>query len=95
MIHQKLIDSLSGQFSQLLAGRPDLPGQQELQSQVRSMLQGTFAKLDLVTRDEFEAQQAVLMRTRDKLEQLEQCLAALEPSVENPAPAATDNDTQL
>ncbi|GAB0153630.1 MULTISPECIES: accessory factor UbiK family protein [Marinobacterium] len=95
MIHQKLIDSLSGQFSQLLAGRPDLPGQQELQSQVRSMLQGTFAKLDLVTRDEFEAQQAVLMRTRDKLEQLEQRLAALEPSVENPAPAATDNDTQL
>lgn len=95
MIHQKLIDSLSGQFSQLLAGRPDLPGQQELQSQVRSMLQGTFAKLDLVTRDEFEAQQVVLMRTRDKLEQLEQRLAALEPSVENPAPAATDNDTQL
>ncbi len=95
MIHQKLIDSLSGQFSQLLAGRPDLPDQQELQSQVRSMLQGTFAKLDLVTRDEFEAQQAVLMRTRDKLEQLEQRLAALEPSVENPAPAATDNDTQL
>ncbi|MET3999062.1 accessory factor UbiK family protein [Marinobacterium sp. MBR-109] len=95
MIHQKLIDSLSGQFSQLLAGRPDLPGQQELQSQVRSMLQGTFAKLDLVTRDEFEAQQAVLMRTREKLEQLEQRLAALEPSAENPAPAATDNDTQL
>ncbi len=95
MIHQKLIDSLSGQFSQLLAGRPDLPGQQELQSQVRSMLQGTFAKLDLVTRDEFEAQQAVLMRTREKLEQLEQRLAALEPSVENSAPAATDNDTQL
>lgn len=95
MIHQKLIDSLSGQFSQLLAGRPDLPGQQELQSQVRSMLQGTFAKLDLVTRDEFEAQQAVLMRTREKLEQLEQRLAALEPSVEDPAPAATDNDTQL
>jgi len=95
MIHQKLIDSLSGQFSQLLAGRPDLPGQQELQSQVRSMLQGTFAKLDLVTRDEFEAQQAVLMRTREKLEQLEQRLAALEPSAESPAPAATDNNTQL
>lgn len=95
MIHQKLIDSLSGQFSQLLAGRPDLPGQQELQSQLRSMLQSTFAKLDLVTRDEFEAQQAVLMRTREKLEQLEQRLVALEPSAENPAPAATDNDTQL
>ena len=92
MIHQKLIDSLSGQFSQLLAGRPDLPGQQELQNQLRGMLQNTFAKLDLVTRDEFEAQQAVLMRTREKLEQLEQRLAALETPPDAPA-VVQENDS--
>ncbi|MBP0047151.1 accessory factor UbiK family protein [Marinobacterium sp. AK62] len=86
MIHQKLIDSLSGQFNQLLAGRPDIPGQQELQEQMRSLLQGTFARLDLVTREEFDAQQAVLMRTRERLEQLEQRLQALE------APAAATDD---
>jgi len=82
MIHQKLIDTLSGQFSQLLASRPDLPGQQELQSQIRAMLQSTFSRLDLVTRDEFEAQQAVLLRTRERLEQMEQRLAALESPAE-------------
>ena len=87
MIHQKLIDSLSGQFNQLLAGRPDIPGQQELQEQMRSLLQSTFARLDLVTREEFDAQQAVLMRTRERLEQLEQRLQALE----TPADAATDD----
>ncbi len=78
MIHQKLIDSLSSQFSQLLSHRPEMPGQQELQGQIKTMLQSSFAKLDLVTRDEFDAQQAVLMRTRERLEQLEARLAALE-----------------
>jgi len=82
MIHQKLIDSLSGQFSQLLSSRPDLPGQQELQNQIRAMLQSTFSRLDLVTRDEFEAQQAVLLRTRERLEQMEERLAALESPAE-------------
>jgi len=85
MIHQKLIDTLSGQFSQLLSSRPELPGQQELQDQIHAMLQSTFSRLDLVTRDEFDAQQAVLLRTRERLEQLEQRLAALEaPAEESP-----------
>jgi BMFP domain-containing protein YqiC len=56
------------------------------------MLQNTFAKLDLVTRDEFEAQQAVLMRTREKLEQLEQRLAALETPPDASA-AVQENDS--
>lgn len=100
MTPQKLIDTLSDQFSQLLANRPDLPGQQELQRQMRSMLHSTFAKLDLVTREEFDAQQAVLLRTRERLEQLERRLAALEPSAAetapppSPPPAAMDSDRQ-
>lgn len=93
MIHQKLIDTLSGQFSQLLASRPDLPGQQELQSQIRAMLQSTFARLDLVTRDEFEAQQAVLLRTRERLEQLEQRLSALEAPTDE-CPEEPEDDKQ-
>jgi len=89
MIHQKLIDTLSGQFSQLLSNRPDLPGQQELQDQIRTLLQGTFSRLDLVTREEFDAQQAVLLRTRERLEQMEVRLAALEGGSDtSEAPAA-------
>lgn len=40
-------------------------------------LQAALARLDLVTREEFDAQAAVLQRTRQKLEQLEQQLAQL------------------
>lgn len=41
-------------------------------------LQAALARLDLVTREEFDAQAAVLLRTRQKLEALEQELARLE-----------------
>jgi BMFP domain-containing protein YqiC len=41
-------------------------------------LRGSLAKLDLVTREEFEVQEAVLARTREKLEALEARLRELE-----------------
>lgn len=78
MINHKLIEGLSEQFTQLLQGQSDLPGQAMMQEQVRSLLQSTFSRMDLVTREEFDAQQAVLARTRDRLEQLEQQLTVLE-----------------
>nr|WP_324257521.1 accessory factor UbiK family protein [Cellvibrio fontiphilus] len=46
-------------------------------------LQAALARLDLVTREEFDAQAAVLLRTRQKLEALEQQLAKLEASSED------------
>lgn len=50
----------------------------DLEKNFRSVLQGGLQKLDLVTREEFEVQQAVLARTREKLETLEGRLAAIE-----------------
>ena len=50
----------------------------DLESNFRSVLRGSLAKLDLVTREEFEVQEAVLARTREKLEALEQRLRDLE-----------------
>jgi BMFP domain-containing protein YqiC len=49
-----------------------------MQQQIKTVLQSSFAKLDLVTREEFDAQAAVLQRTREKLEQLEAMVAELE-----------------
>lgn len=43
----------------------------EIEKNFRSILQSSFAKLDLVTREEFDAQVKVLQRTREKLEKLE------------------------
>ena len=64
----------------LLDGLP--PGLRNLQADVeqnfRAVLRANLAKLDLVARDEFDAQTRVLARTRDQIEALEQRLAALE-----------------
>ena len=78
MIDPKIFETISANMAQFMQSRPDLPGQDMLQQQLNTMLQSSFAKLDLVTRDEFDAQTAVLQRTREKLEQLEAQVAALE-----------------
>lgn len=77
MIDAKFLDDLSHR----LVG--DLPvGLQILQTDLgrnlRAGLEAALGRLDLVTREEFEAQTAVLQRTRAKLEVLEKHVAALE-----------------
>lgn len=52
--------------------------QQDLETNFRSVLAAGLNKLDLVTREEFEVQEAVLARTREKLEALEKRLEEYE-----------------
>jgi len=52
--------------------------QQDLEANFRAVLRATLGKLDLVTRDEFDAQTKVLERTRAKAEALELRLTELE-----------------
>ena len=51
---------------------------QDLESNFRSVLRSSLARLDLVTRDEFDVQMKVLERTRARLEALEERLKSLE-----------------
>ena len=76
-MHEKLIANLSSQFSQLLNtfnNGAELPGQQ----QMRALLQTALSKMDLVTREEFDAQSAVLARTREKVDALEKVVADIQ-----------------
>ena len=50
----------------------------DLERNFKAVLQAGLAKLDLVTRQEFDIQAAVLRRSRERLEELEQRIAALE-----------------
>ncbi|MDF2867219.1 MAG: hypothetical protein K0S11_689 [Gammaproteobacteria bacterium] len=50
----------------------------DLQKNFRSVLQSSFSKMDLVTREEFDVQAKVLAKTRAKLDELEQKMAVLE-----------------
>ena len=58
----------------------------DLEQSFRSLLDGWLSRLDLVTREEFEVQEAVLARTRSKLEALEEQLSALEAAGAAPPP---------
>ncbi|HEU5468758.1 MAG TPA: accessory factor UbiK family protein [Steroidobacteraceae bacterium] len=50
----------------------------DLERNFKAVLQSGLAKLDLVTRQEFDIQAAVLRRSRERLEELEKRIAALE-----------------
>jgi len=74
MLDQKQLDELGARIKEVFAGNPA----RDIEKNLRAMLASTFARLDLVTREEFDVQSEVLARTREKLVQLEAKLAELE-----------------
>jgi BMFP domain-containing protein YqiC len=84
MIDLKAIDDLARRVSELVPPGMRAAGD-ELQANVKATLQAGLAKLDLVTREEFEVQRAVLLRTREKIDALERALAELEARSKPPA----------
>ena len=85
MIDLNHIDDLARRLSNLVP--PGLrESQEELQQTFKSALQSGLSRLDLVTREEFDVQRAVLLRTREKLEALERVVAALDTGATPPPP---------
>ena len=80
MLNPKLLDELSARVSSLLAATPAA----DIEKNLRAAMGGVFAKLDLVTREEFDVQREVLSRTREKLTQLETRIAQLEAGAAQP-----------
>ena len=74
MLNPKMLDEMSARVSSLLAATPA----SEIEKNMRAALAGVFAKLDLVTREEFDVQREVLSRTREKLVALEARVSELE-----------------
>jgi len=79
MLDPKHLDDLTHRLAKSLPkGLQAL--QEDLNRNMRAGLEAGLAKLDLVTREEFDVQMAVLARTRQKLEALERQVAELERS---------------
>lgn len=76
-----IVSQLIQQFNQAFAPGAQALGD-EMQLQVRSALTSALQKMDLVTREEFDTQQAVLTRSREKLDALEQQIAKLEETIQ-------------
>ena len=68
------LNELQDRIQQVLQQSPA----KDLEKNMKAMLNQGFAKLDLLTREEFEVQTEVLARTRAKLEALESRVAELE-----------------
>ena len=73
MIDARMFDELVTALTRVL---PHTPA--DLERNVRAALAGVLDRLDLVTREELEVQEAVLARTRARLESLEKQIATLE-----------------
>ncbi len=68
-----VLDELVGKLGQVLpAGAVEL--KEDFEKNARAAVQSTLAKMDLVTREEFDIQAALLQRTREKLDRLEKLL---------------------
>lgn len=71
------LDNLAKRLSSLIP-EPLQATQQDIESNLRSGLESGLRKMNLVTREEFDVQNAVLLRTREKLEALEKRISELE-----------------
>ena len=80
-MNKQFFDDLANKISSTL---PPVPGnvKSELEQSIRNILHNAFDKMDLVTREDFEVQAAVLQKTRIKLELLEKKLTALEEKLD-------------
>jgi len=83
MKSEAFYQQLKDQLNQTMAGSHALSA--EAMVYLQAATNHLFNKLDIVSREEFEAQKAVLTRSREKIEQLELQLKQLEQSLENTA----------
>lgn len=69
-----LLEEISARISEAVAASPA----KDLEKNLKASMAGLLARLDLVTREEFDVQAEVLARTREQLRALEERLARLE-----------------
>jgi hypothetical protein len=74
MLNPKIIEDISSKLSAAANSSPA----RDIEKNMRALLTQGFAKLDLVTREEFDVQTQVLARTREKVTALEALVAELE-----------------
>ncbi|EMP54154.1 accessory factor UbiK family protein [Marinobacter koreensis] len=79
---QDILAQLQGQFGQFV---PDMAraAREDIETQARATVMAVLSRLELVTREEFETQQAVLLKTREKVDALEKRVAELEQKLES------------
>jgi ubiquinone biosynthesis accessory factor UbiK len=78
-MNAKILNDLNERMRQAFAQSPAA----DLERNLQALLTSLFARLDLVTREEFDVQQQVLLRTREKLARMEAQMAELERKLDS------------
>ena len=76
-VETRFLDELHKKIAELIAASPA----KDIEKNLRALLSSAFSRLDLVTREEFDVQQDVLGRTRDKLQEMEARVVEMEKSL--------------
>jgi BMFP domain-containing protein YqiC len=74
MLDKDKIQDISEKIKKIIDDSPI----SDIEDNINALLQSLFTKMELVNREEFDIQAAVLKRTREKLEKLEKTLGNLE-----------------
>ncbi len=82
MLNSKTLDELAARIGKAFEASPA----KDIEKNVKALLQSGLARLDLVTREEFDVQVEVLRKTREKVERLEARVAELEARSVPPPP---------
>lgn len=77
MIEPKIFEDIAQKLGSVLPEGLQVV-QRDVEKNFKTILQGSFARMDLVTREEFDVQVEVLKRSREKLDAMEKQIAALE-----------------
>jgi BMFP domain-containing protein YqiC len=80
MLETKSLDELAARIGAAIANSPA----RDIEKNIKAMLGAGLARLDLVPRAEFDLQAQVLLKTREKVDALEQRLAELEARLGQP-----------
>lgn len=83
MIDARTLDELARRITALIPSGVSEAGS-DIADNVKDALRAGLRKLDLVTREEFDVQRSVLLRTREMVEALEARVAELEQSLQAP-----------
>lgn len=84
MATPRLLDEIGSRLAELAANSPA----KDIEKNVKALLASGFSRLDLVTREEFEVQGALLARAQEQLAALEKRVAELEAAAGRAAPPA-------
>ncbi len=87
-----LINNIAAKASELFNGDKSQT-REDIEKNIKAVVSSVLAKLELVTRDEFDAQVAVLQHTRERLEALEKEVAALKEEAEPAEQSNTPPET--